>query len=335
VSDHPASAAPAETTTAAGTICWRPGRSGDRYGTGLPIEIAIVHRPHHRDWSLPKGKPETGETLPVCAVRETREETGAEVTLGPALPTQEYQLPDGRTKRVVFWTARVVRVGPRTAPAEEIDEVRWVSPATATQTLSYDTDRELVASLTDTYCPDCYPIIVIRHVAARPRDTWPRADADRPLVSSGKRQARSLATMLNCWRPEYLLTSPWKRCVDTLRPYQHESGLKVRTKDGLSEDGNRRDPGKARKHAEKLLHRGQPSALCTHRPVLPRVLDTLRRHSGPEVSSDLPEQDPFLDTGEILVLHTRRDQDGPRVVAAERHGGHRLEPRTQAGNESP
>jgi 8-oxo-(d)GTP phosphatase len=308
-----------EPDTAAGTICWRRTRSGTRNSGGPAVEIAVVHRPRRQDWSLPKGKPEPEEILPICAVRETREETGAEVVLGPVLPTREYRLSNGRTKRVVYWTARVVRLGPRTAPASEIDDVRWVSPADAAELLSYDTERELLSVFVDTYCPECYPVIVVRHVTARPRDAWPRADADRPLVSSGKRQAKALAVLLSCWRPEYLLGSPWRRCVETLQPYQAQSGMKLRTKSGLSEEGARRDPGKTYKHTEKVLSRGVASVLCTHRPVLPRVLDTVRLHLDQDAGPSIPEQDPYLQPGEVLVLHTRLGQDGPHVIAAERH----------------
>jgi 8-oxo-dGTP diphosphatase len=308
-----------ETLSSAGTICWRSAKPGSRSNRGAAVEIAVVHRPRHRDWSLPKGKPEPGETLPVCAVRETREETGAEVILGPPLPTQKYRLPDGRAKQVTYWTAQVVRTGPRTAPADEIDEVRWMSPSAAAELLSYNTDRMVLSAFADVHCPGCYPVIVLRHVTARPRDAWPRADADRPLVSSGKRQAKTLADLLACWHPEYLLSSPWKRCVETLQPYQRQSKVKLRTKSGLSEEGARHNPGKAYKHTEKVLNHGAPSALCTHRPVLPRVLDTIRLHSDPRVAEDLPEDDPYLRPGQLLVLHVWLGHDGPHVVAIERH----------------
>ena len=33
------------------------------------LEIALVHRPVHHDWSFPKGKLEAGETLDIAALR--------------------------------------------------------------------------------------------------------------------------------------------------------------------------------------------------------------------------------------------------------------------------
>ncbi|HKX14011.1 MAG TPA: NUDIX domain-containing protein, partial [Propionibacteriaceae bacterium] len=46
------------------------------------IEVVIIHRARYDDWTLPKGKIETGEPVPVCAVREVREETGVTIRLG-------------------------------------------------------------------------------------------------------------------------------------------------------------------------------------------------------------------------------------------------------------
>lgn len=319
-SDEPDRTAVGEVVPAAGTVCWRPTRAAGRDPvTPQDIEIALVHRPRHQDWSLPKGKPEAGEPLPVCAVRETAEETGAEVLLGPPLPGNSYPLPDGRNKQVSFWSGRAVTVGRRTASRGEVDDVVWLPLDRAAGQLTYDGDRDVLAAFAETVCTDCHPVAVVRHVTARPRDAWPRADADRPLVSSGRRQARALAGLLACWRPEYLLSSPWRRCVETLEPYRSRSGAKLRARGGLSEDGFHRDPAKARRHTDKLLGREQPAVLCTHRPVLPEVLGSVRARCEPEAAELLPTDDPYLIPGEVLLLHAAPGPDGPRVIAVERH----------------
>ena len=58
--------------------------------------------------------------------------------------------------------------------------------------------------------------------------------------------------------------------------------------------------------------------LCTHRPVLPTVLDVLGQHSRRPVANALPAHDPFLEPGEMIVAHVARTPKGPRVVAAEK-----------------
>ena len=49
--------------------------------------IAVVHRPHRGDWSLPKGKLEDGEDDATAAVREVLEETGRRGTIEQDLGT--------------------------------------------------------------------------------------------------------------------------------------------------------------------------------------------------------------------------------------------------------
>jgi 8-oxo-dGTP diphosphatase len=123
-----------------------------------------------------------------------------------------------------------------------------------------------------------------------------------------------------CWRPELVLSSPWRRCIETLGPYLALSGARLRTKGGLTEDGFERDPGKARKHTKRLLAKEHPVALCTHRPVLTCVLDTLRAYTAEQVAPAISQDQPHLAPGEVLVAHTVTTRSGqPRVVAIERH----------------
>jgi 8-oxo-dGTP pyrophosphatase MutT (NUDIX family)/phosphohistidine phosphatase SixA len=307
-----------EVVHAAGVICWRPARRAPE----PDLEVLLVHRPRYDDWSWPKGKVEPGEALPECAVREAAEETGARVVLGLPLATVEYPLPDGRTKQVGYWAARSVGSGPPSAPTSEVDQIRWLPLAQARRRLSRAGDLAPLDGLTALAAQgllDARPVIVLRHATARPRDAWARADADRPLVASGRRQALTLAAMLRCWQPELVVASPWRRCLETLGPYLAASGARLRTKGGLSEDGFRRDPRKAAKHAANLLRREGSGLLCTHRPVLGAVLDVVRTAAGERVRELIPSSDPFLAPGEVHVAHTVSGPRGPRVVAVERH----------------
>ena len=96
------------TIEAAGVVLVRPGPSGP--------EVAVVHRPHRSDWSLPKGKLERGERHEVAAVRETFEETGVRCVLGPSLGGRRYEV-DGVPKHVRYWRATVAEHQPREADA--------------------------------------------------------------------------------------------------------------------------------------------------------------------------------------------------------------------------
>ena len=48
--------------------------------------VAVVHRPRHDDWSLPKGKLDPGESFEDAALREVEEETGVRGRLVRELP---------------------------------------------------------------------------------------------------------------------------------------------------------------------------------------------------------------------------------------------------------
>ena len=85
--------------------------------TPAGIEILLVHRARYSDdeWSLPKGKVETGESLEETAVREVREETGCEIRLGEFLGATHYDV-SGKPKEVSFWRMSLMPVDPDPTP---------------------------------------------------------------------------------------------------------------------------------------------------------------------------------------------------------------------------
>lgn len=108
-------------------------------------DVIVIHRPKYDDWSLPKGKKETGESDEECAVREVEEETGLLCELGEELPTIRYRDRKGRFKEVRYW-AMEPQSGDLQEGNDEVDEVRWVPLARAFELLSYVHDREVVAA---------------------------------------------------------------------------------------------------------------------------------------------------------------------------------------------
>ena len=104
--------------------------------------VALVHRPRYDDWTLPKGKLDSGESFEEAAIREIDEETGLRTRLVRELPAVQYEVR-GRPKVVRYWLMEV-ESDPGFVPNDEVDELRWVEPAAARSLLSYDRDRDVL-----------------------------------------------------------------------------------------------------------------------------------------------------------------------------------------------
>ena len=126
---------PAEIVRAAGGLVVR--RQSGR------LQIAVVHRPVHQDWSYPKGKLEEGETFEDAAQREVLEETGLICRLLRFVGHTDYIDRKGRPKVVAYWV--MAAEAGTFSPNEEVDELRWVDVEGAGLLLSYERDRELLA----------------------------------------------------------------------------------------------------------------------------------------------------------------------------------------------
>jgi 8-oxo-dGTP diphosphatase len=109
------------------------------------VELVAVHRPRYDDWSLPKGKLDPDETWEAAALREVREETGLRCELGVELESTTYRDRKGRLKLVRYWRMRPLDGD--FEPDDEVDEVRWVTPAEAERLLTFKHDRHLARGL--------------------------------------------------------------------------------------------------------------------------------------------------------------------------------------------
>jgi 8-oxo-dGTP pyrophosphatase MutT (NUDIX family) len=122
---------------AAGGVVWRRAADGGR-------ELVVVHRPRYDDWSLPKGKLDSGEDWEAAALREVEEEVGLRCRLGPELPSVAYRDGKGRAKVVRYWLMEPEDPHAAFTPNREVDEMRWVDVEAAQGLLSYPHDAELV-----------------------------------------------------------------------------------------------------------------------------------------------------------------------------------------------
>jgi 8-oxo-dGTP pyrophosphatase MutT (NUDIX family) len=109
-------------------------------------DIVIVHRRSPVLWALPKGTPDSGETIEETALRETREETGLEVEIVAPISSIRYFFVRGSTrfhKTVHFFLMRATGGGLELHDAE-FDEVRWAPAQEALALLTHATERSVV-----------------------------------------------------------------------------------------------------------------------------------------------------------------------------------------------
>ena len=291
---------------AAGVVVIRHGNAGP--------EVLVVHRNLRADWSLPKGKVEPGEHPLVTAVRECDEESGVIPILGVPLERQEY-LALGEPKIVDYWAARV---GSEEgfAPDEEVDQVQWLPPHEAAERMTYPRDgdlvRQAVAGVSTT------PLILLRHTQAMKRaDFKGKVDAERPLSGKGRSQAKVLMPMLAAYGIEAVHSSDAQRCRETVKRYAKSIDATISAEQSLSEEGHAERPKRAARRMRELLEDPRPIVVCSHRPVLPTLVEAIAELPGSQDWSSEPKLPP----GGFWVIHRHFPPDGgeAHVVAVERH----------------
>ncbi|WP_245900581.1 NUDIX hydrolase [Prauserella shujinwangii] len=296
---------------AAGAVLWRPGDGSD-------VEVAVVHRPRYGDWSLPKGKLDPGETAPVAAVRELREETGYDSVLGRFLQRIEYDVSGrrGRVRKAVDFFSAEACAG-RFEPNEEVDELRWLPPSEAETVLSYSGD---VAVLRE-FCAvpaRLTTLLLVRHAKAGKREEWTGDDDLRPLSEAGFRQADALRLLVRAFRPDRVLSAPRLRCVQTVQGVAEDLGVEVGHEPLLSEEGYWADPVLGTARLLAIVADGGTPVVCSQGGVIPDVVGTLADRDGVELSA-VKHGTVASKKGSLWLLSFADPADGtgPRLVDAD------------------
>lgn len=301
---------------AAGALCWRVVD-----GT---IRVLVVHRPGHRDVSLPKGKVDPGETLPQTAVREVREETGLSLALGVPLGISRYQIAGDRTKVVHYWAAEASDEALRATtfrPNDEVSKVSWASLSKVRKRLTYPYDVEIVDAFERVVSGgvlSTFALIPLRHAKATGRGDWRKADTLRPLTRIGTSQAAAVAPTLLAWHPERVLTSPAVRCRQTVEPLTKAMKRKAKTVEGLSQDAWDAGTGTVRETVDEQVRAGRTTVLCSHGPVLPEILADITEATGSEPAA-AGREIADLKVGGFWVVHLSRSRTAGRIVSIETH----------------
>ena len=285
------------TIQAAGAVVWRNNKD--------KTEVAIIHRPKYNDWSFPKGKLEIGESLIACAHREVFEETNIQTEFGPFLGDIEYLTPDGK-KQVSFWAAKAI-TDKDFSPNSEVDQLKWVEVKKVKELLSLETDKKILAQFIKLDC-DTKPFILLRHAKAITRDEWQGDDDDRPLDSLGQNQAKRLLSIYQVYNIEQIHTSDAVRCYDTVNPMVKGLGIKLEVTGKLGESAYKKDKEKAFDYAKDLIKEDARILLCSHNPILPKMLNRLTK------KSDVDADEGKLSPADGWVIH----RSGKEIIQIDR-----------------
>ena len=113
-------------------------------------------------------------------------------------------------------------------------------------------------------------LYLVRHADAGHRRDHDGPDEQRPLSDRGRRQAEGLGERLADADITRLITSPYRRCIETLEPLGQRLSLPVEADPRLAE-------GEGATGALELAAtlRTTSAVFCSHGDVIPDVLDAL------------------------------------------------------------
>jgi 8-oxo-dGTP diphosphatase len=104
-------------------------------------------------------------------------------------------------------------------------------------------------------------VILLRHARAGDRQAWKGDDALRPLDERGRAQALALRDELSDREIRRIVSSPYRRCIETVEPLAAQLGLPVELDDRLAE-------GVPTRLARTLLTELDGGLACTHGDVI-------------------------------------------------------------------
>ena len=326
------------------------------------FELCLVYRPKYDDWSWPKGKNEPKESHRHTAVREVGEETGYSVTLGPHIAKIEYPLEregkkqtskSGNTsrnsqpeviKRIHYWMMRLIdkpsaakrlpAFGPiKPAKPTEIGNVLWLTPSQARKKLTHDSDREVLDAFLEKLHAgqaEYSTLLLVRHGKAESRKTWQGSEATRPITPLGAAASYALGRELACYAPNKIISSPWKRCVETVAAFSHDSSLPIEQVAELTEDHHENQPKSTlsvlineiqnlEQNEQNANTVNNATVMCLHRPVIGTFFDYLREITKPRAHKRiLSQKSPYMPTGSAIVLHIISTPKGARIIDIEK-----------------
>lgn len=124
-------------------------------------------------------------------------------------------------------------------------------------------------------------LALVRHARAGERGTWEGDDRLRPLDEKGRRQAADLVGVLKNLPITRIMSSPARRCVQTVGPLALARGLPV------VEDESLWEANAAAAVEVALALASTDVVVCSHGDTIPAILDHLVTYQGLDLGGRL------------------------------------------------
>lgn len=139
---------------------------------------------------------------------------------------------------------------------------------------------------------------VIRHAEA-----GPTPDEESSLTEAGRRRAERIADLLDGAGITRVLSSRYRRCMETVAPLADRLGLEVERHPALAEEAELDDAWSLVESVAAL-----DAVICSHGPVLSPVLDRVLRR-GADIKGEWS-----CKKGSVWQLHADGDRPFTRAV---------------------
>jgi len=247
---------------AAGGVVYRKTRKGK-------IRVLVVHRQQYDDWTLPKGKADDGESPEETAVREVLEETGKRCRIVAPLGATRYRVQGG-VKEVHWFAMKPLPDSPGFTKNAEVDRIKWLSRRKLLERLTYEQDRELIEGTDLKKLAQTGTLYLFRHTTAGDRSRWRGRDEDRSLTKKGWREADAVASSLADAGIERIVSSPYERCVQSVKPLSKLIKARIETSPLLAEEP---DIDAAYALVDSLI--GTDTVISSHGDVIPALINRM------------------------------------------------------------
>lgn len=153
-------------------------------------------------------------------------------------------------------------------------------------------------------------LILVRHAQAGSRSDFDGDDLLRPLSGRGRHQAADIAgTIVDVTgsRVAAILTSPYRRCIETVAPLGAALGVGIEVALMLGEGPTETARAEVRRVGGRI--RTEHVVWCSHGDILPAVLEMIAVQDGLDLGRDARVQ-----KGSIWVLDVDDDSRFDRAV---------------------